>query len=190
MPDDETLERRLRAVERTLTDGDHDVTTLGDAAELADRVETLETDLAEARDRIVELEAATQAIRGYVGEVRSVNDDVERRADAALAAVDRLEDALEGRRAGPDGVSTAASREPGRQAGSRSGQRPGRERTQQHDGEASGICRYSAADGSADDPPATGPRSMIPGSASECETGTSESCDPDDGLVERIRDAL
>ncbi len=92
MSDEETLTRRLRAVERSLTDGDHDVEALREAGVLADRVESLELQLSEAEDRITELEAATQALRGYVGNVRSVNEDVERRADAALAAVDRLEE--------------------------------------------------------------------------------------------------
>lgn len=42
--------------------------------------------------RVRELEAATRALRGYVGDRRAVAASVERRADAALAAVDRLED--------------------------------------------------------------------------------------------------
>lgn len=42
--------------------------------------------------RVRELEAATRALRGYVGDRRAVAASVERRADAALAAVDRIED--------------------------------------------------------------------------------------------------
>ncbi|MEZ3144280.1 hypothetical protein [Halobaculum sp. MBLA0143] len=49
-----------------------------------DRIETLER-------RVSELEAATRALRGYVGDRRAVAASVERRADAALAAVDRIE---------------------------------------------------------------------------------------------------
>lgn len=96
MPDEETLDRRLRAVERSLTDGDHDLDALRDAATRIERVESLERWLADTEDRVTELEAATQALRGYVGSVRSVNEDVEQRADAALAAVERLEAQIDG----------------------------------------------------------------------------------------------
>jgi hypothetical protein len=41
--------------------------------------------------RVAELEAATQALRGYVGNVRSVNERVEERADAALARAEELD---------------------------------------------------------------------------------------------------
>ncbi len=91
MPDRERLDRRLRAVERTLTGDDHDLDALQQRGDLARRVEELEEQLDSAQRRIDELEAATQALRGYVGNVRSVNEDVEQRADAAVAAVDRLE---------------------------------------------------------------------------------------------------
>lgn len=86
---DETLERRLAAVERALTNGDHDLSGLADSTEIATRIENVEGHIDDLDDRIVELEAATQALRGYVGNVRSVNREVERRADAALAAVER-----------------------------------------------------------------------------------------------------
>ena len=39
--------------------------------------------------------SATQALRGYVGSIRAVNEDVEQRADAALATVERLESRLD-----------------------------------------------------------------------------------------------
>jgi len=94
MPDRERLDRRLRAVERTLTGDDHDLDALQQRGDLARRVEELEEQLDSAQRRIDELEAATQALRGYVGNVRSVNEDVEQRADAAVAAVDRLESRL------------------------------------------------------------------------------------------------
>ena len=55
------------------------------------RVEALEARLADAESRLDDLAAATQALRGYVGGVRAVNREVERRADAALAAVERLD---------------------------------------------------------------------------------------------------
>lgn len=92
---DTDLERRLQAVERALTDGEDDVAGLADAATLTDRVEDHDERLATLEERVDDLDAATQAVRGYVGSVRSVNEDVERRADAALAAVERLEDDLD-----------------------------------------------------------------------------------------------
>jgi phage shock protein A len=97
MSDRDRLERRLRTVERTLTGEDHDLEAVRDRGELVDRVETLEERLADAEERVDELEAANQALRGYVGNVRSVNEDVEQRAEAALAAVDRLADRLDDR---------------------------------------------------------------------------------------------
>ena len=81
---DETLEDRIAAVERALTDGDHDLAALATEGDAADRIETLEADVAELTDRVTELEAATQALRGYVGNVRAVNEEVRERADLAL----------------------------------------------------------------------------------------------------------
>lgn len=96
MPDEETLNRRLRAVERSLSNGDHQAEPMRDAGHLAERITALESQLGDAEDRIAELEAVTQALRGYVGNVRSVNEDVEQRAEAALAAVERLEAQVNG----------------------------------------------------------------------------------------------
>jgi hypothetical protein len=45
-------------------------------------------DVAALSDRVAELEAAVQALRGYAGSVRAVNDRVEERADVAVATVD------------------------------------------------------------------------------------------------------
>lgn len=85
---DETLEQRLAAVERALTDGNHDLSALATSGDIAHRLDEVESDLDTLADRVAELEAATQALRGYVGNVRAVNREVERRADAALAAVE------------------------------------------------------------------------------------------------------
>lgn len=74
--DRESLERRLDAVERALS-----------ADEAVDRT----AELAELEARIAELEAAVEALRGYVGSVRSVNEDVERRADRALRKAEAIE---------------------------------------------------------------------------------------------------
>jgi hypothetical protein len=108
---DGTLEERLAAVERALTDGEHDCEALAEGAATADRVSDLETDFEELTDRVAELEAATQALRGYVGNVRSVNEEVEQRADRALEAATEARRAAEsvdrtdGRPADPDPVA-------------------------------------------------------------------------------------
>lgn len=86
---DETIEERLAAVERALTDDDHDLAALAEAGDLAERVETLEIECEAYEDRIAELEAATQALRGYVGNIRAVNEDVRQRADRALELAER-----------------------------------------------------------------------------------------------------
>ncbi len=75
-PDQDSIERRLDAVERALTEGE--------PLERADRLAELET-------RIAELEAAVRALRGYVGSVRSVNEDIEQRADRALRKAEAVE---------------------------------------------------------------------------------------------------
>ncbi|NEU57549.1 hypothetical protein [Halorussus sp. MSC15.2] len=102
MSDHDALDERLRAVERTLTDDDCDLTDLRSAAELTGSVETLAERLDDAEDRLDELDAATQALRGYVGNVRAVNDSVERRADAALAKAETLESELTDARSDSD----------------------------------------------------------------------------------------
>jgi len=94
MSDANALDERLRAVERALTDDDSDLTDLRDAAELTREIETLADRLDDAEDRLEDLDAATQALRGYVGNVRAVNESVERRADAALAKAESVESEL------------------------------------------------------------------------------------------------
>jgi chromosome segregation ATPase len=91
----ETLDERLRAVERALTGDDSDLTDLRDAAELTRDIERLAARLDDAEECLDELDAATQALRGYVGNVRAVNESVERRADAALAKAESVEAELE-----------------------------------------------------------------------------------------------
>ncbi|KTG09718.1 hypothetical protein AUR64_08740 [Haloprofundus marisrubri] len=85
------LDTRLSAVERSATGDDSSVADLSDAAELDARLTAVEETDAEFDERLSELEAAVQALRGYVGGVRAVNRDVERRADAAIAAVESME---------------------------------------------------------------------------------------------------
>ncbi|MFC7324720.1 hypothetical protein ACFQMF_09020 [Halorubrum rutilum] len=82
---EDRLDERLSAVERAVTESDAAVADLGDSAAAAAEREALESRVAELESRVEELEAATQAIRGYVGSIRAVNREVERRADLALA---------------------------------------------------------------------------------------------------------
>jgi hypothetical protein len=86
-PDTETIDRRLRAVERAITDADTPPVDLADAAEATDRIERLEDRIDDVDRRLADLEAAVRALRGYVGNVRSVNEDVEQTATAALSTV-------------------------------------------------------------------------------------------------------
>lgn len=74
--DRDSLERRVDAVERALTEGE--------PIDRSNRVDELEA-------RLVELEAAVQALRGYVGSVRAVNEEIERRADHALRKAEAVE---------------------------------------------------------------------------------------------------
>jgi hypothetical protein len=55
---------------------------IGDQVE--ERLDALEAELAQ-------LQAGLQAVRGYVGNIEHVNESVERQANAAMAAVERLE---------------------------------------------------------------------------------------------------
>ncbi|RDZ54720.1 hypothetical protein C5C07_04135 [Haloferax sp. Atlit-4N] len=85
------LAARLDAVERTITDGDADFSSLEDLASVERRVSELESAVESLTERLDEVDAATQAVRGYLGGVRAVNEDVERRANAALAKAESLE---------------------------------------------------------------------------------------------------
>jgi len=132
------LAERLDAVERALTDGDADLTDLRDAATVAEDIARLEERVADLETTVEELDAAVEAVRGYAGNVRAVNRDVERRASAALAKAEALEETVETRpttgTAGNtdarsvDGAPGAPSRHRGsRQSGSTTGERPGRD---------------------------------------------------------------
>lgn len=97
--DEGELRERLRAVERAVVDGDapESLAAAGDLAARLDRVEEQVDDLAE---RTLAVEAAVQALRGYAGEVRRVDREIEARADAALAAAEALEARLDEREPG------------------------------------------------------------------------------------------
>jgi len=100
------LEARIETLERAITDGEHDLSELASEAEALDRLETLETKCKEFEHQLAELDAATQALRGYVGSIRAVNSEVEQRADAALAAVESLENRLDEPKNGLDSAET------------------------------------------------------------------------------------
>jgi hypothetical protein len=75
-------------------------------------------------DRVAELEAAVQALRGYAGSVRAVNDRVEERADAAVATAEDCRErvaALERRVEGVnDGFGNARAEDGGPSGATRS----------------------------------------------------------------------
>jgi chromosome segregation ATPase len=95
----QTLDRRLRAVERALTDGDRDdrsertetARSAIDGPGYEERITELEARIEEIESSLRELESAMQAVRGYVGNVRSVNRNVEQRAALALSTAERIE---------------------------------------------------------------------------------------------------
>jgi hypothetical protein len=94
MDDERPLDERVAALERAVTDGYAD-DGLPDAGRLAARVDDLEATVEELDDRTAELDAAVQALRGFAGGVRAVDEAVERRANAAISRIDRLEAELE-----------------------------------------------------------------------------------------------
>ncbi|SDX98559.1 DUF7310 family coiled-coil domain-containing protein [Halopenitus persicus] len=87
---EDDLAERVDAIERAIT-GDAAATDLSDRAAMDARITDLEAAIETMDRRIEDLDAATQAVRGYVGGVRAVNREVERRADLALAKASRLE---------------------------------------------------------------------------------------------------
>ncbi len=91
MSDIERLDRRLSAVERAVVDGDAEIDRLANLAALAEDLERLDSRVGNHERRLAKLNGAVGSIGGFVGNVESINEDVERRADAAIADVDRLE---------------------------------------------------------------------------------------------------
>ena len=86
---DHGFDERLRAVERALGDGADPDGGIAAAADAAERLDRLEDRLAKLERQTDELDAGLQAVRGYVGSVKHVNDEVERRANAALAVAEQ-----------------------------------------------------------------------------------------------------
>ncbi|MFB6195368.1 MAG: hypothetical protein ABEI80_04290 [Haloplanus sp.] len=99
MNDGRGLDERVDAVERAVTDG-HAAEGLPDAARMEERLADLETAVDDIDDRLAELEAAVQALRGFAGGIQAVDESVERRANAAIARVERLETELRERGGG------------------------------------------------------------------------------------------
>lgn len=88
---DDALTERVEALERAVTDGEHDLSALTTEADALERLDRLEDRYDGLDERTAELEAATQALRGYVGNLRAVNEEVQNRADVALAKATALE---------------------------------------------------------------------------------------------------
>jgi len=99
----ENLADRLDAVERALTDDETDLAAVRERAALSAEVDRLEARVEELEAQVEELNAAVEAVRGYTGNVRAVNREVERRASAALAKVEALESAVDGAGGAGDG---------------------------------------------------------------------------------------
>lgn len=85
--DPAALAERIAAVERALAEngGGRTRESGPEDASLADRVDEATARLDDLGERVDELDAAVQALRGYAGGFRAVNEAVERRADLTLA---------------------------------------------------------------------------------------------------------
>jgi len=162
------LRSRIAAVERACTgDTAADLTDLADAAEATAELRRASTRLDDLESRVAELESATQALRGYVGSIRAVNERVERRADRALAAT---------RETGGRGGPTRADPDRG-----------GPTRVDPPDLEPSTADR-EVPTGS--DSPRSSSEGCEIAPATEPTDRTDDPTDDDLPLVERLRDAL
>lgn len=92
MPARRPIDERVAALERRLGDSTPgpDPTATEPPAN-AERVEQLEARIETLEADLATLQSELQAVRGYVGNVEHVNETVEQRANAAIAAVERLE---------------------------------------------------------------------------------------------------
>jgi hypothetical protein len=147
---DDQLEERVATLERAVTDGEGDVAALTEAAVTAERLEALETAAGDLEDRVAELEAATQALRGYVGSVRSVNREVEERADLALSRVEAL-----------SGQQNTGDRPPARDRGGRDPEQ-GHQSEQPPSGDRCDRCGRPTGDGTGPEGPERGTPSATP----------------------------
>jgi len=185
------LADRLDALERTAA-GDGPVNSAGDGTvnSAGDTVDTdprgvttrsgdairLERRVADLEATVEELEAAVQAVRGYAGNVRAVNRDVERRASAALAKAEALETAVGSASADTAGRPRESGTTPLRHDGDLS-----REPTVIADSEPDAAGSGTAGSGAA------GSDDTV--DADEPAGRNSDGTDTDQ-FVERVRDAL
>ena len=202
MPSVEDLRNRIVAVERACTgEADAVLTDLADAAEATAELQRASTRLDELEARVAELESATQALRGYVGSIRAVNERVERRADRALAATqeeptderpDRHE--LDQARSivsesSTDGPTNAAGAVGDEHSARSSGQARsvGSDPSRGDSGEGTTEWAGNPADRTGD---STGRAGDPTGKTSGSADGAYEQDDDDTSLAERLRDAL
>ena len=197
--DGDDVEARLEAVERALADGDADLTAVTESADRERELDELRTRVDDLESQLTDLAASVQAVRGYVGNVRTVNRDVERRADAALAKVEELERQGPDRdRREPDGDTDVSSQPtPGRpRSDGRDDEPPespgdiARRITGRDDGQRE---RRPPRDGRGRDDTRHRPERTERRRQSRDRSGTPDGSDTDDdedGLLSGLRDAL
>lgn len=91
------LTDRVRALERAVSTRDEPPTPIPAISGVSSEVSDLDDRVVTIESRVADLAARQQAVEAYVDQIDHVNDTIERRADAALAAVDRLESTCQGR---------------------------------------------------------------------------------------------
>lgn len=186
---DDRLDDRVDAVERAITDG-HAADGLPEAARMERRIDDLEATVGDLDDRVAELEAAVQALRGFAGGVRAVDEAVERRANAAVARVERLEaDLAVDERNDPNRGGNGAARTAEAGAGSvaSDGTTPGA---------ADGADRRPEGAGASDRPRATRGDAALAEAAAEAASSVDTNperelgAESDGSLADRIRRLL
>ncbi|WP_336327721.1 DUF7310 family coiled-coil domain-containing protein [Halovenus sp. HT40] len=194
---DDALEERIEALERTVSDGEFDHES-SEYAEMETRLAAVESQLDEIETRIDDLEAATQALRGYVGNIRAVNDDIEQRANTALAKAEALERAAQST---VDGQTAAGeNRKQALSNSSADGDRSATSEAEQSGNERCQACgrTHDSETGSEAESRATNPPSATDGGAATHRNPPGETNDdplfPDDaaetGTLQRIRELL
>lgn len=89
MPTD--IDDRVRALERAVTERDDPAAPIPAIADVDATTVDLGERVSELETQVADLAARQEAVEAYVDRIEHVNESIERRADAALAAVDRLE---------------------------------------------------------------------------------------------------
>lgn len=163
-------------------------------------------DVVALEDRVAELEAAVQALRGYAGSVRAVNDRVEERADAAVATaedcrervaalerrVEGVDDGVENSRAKGGEPGGATRREPSGATRRDAGERRGRRSADREVAGSAVPDRGASPD--AESARDAGGEEAVPWPPAEPRAPYGEVDADDDreqpGLLARLRDAL